>query len=80
VNFEVKDADTTLDDDGSNPTDDRVRAEAARMHNGRTASHLLGVPFCPTIWKVALAEFGPSIHSTASISSGSVVIERFRTH
>ena len=47
MNFEAKDADTTLDDDGSNPTDDRVRAEAARMHNGRTASHLLGVPLLP---------------------------------
>ena len=108
--FDVKDADTTLDDDGSNPTDDRMievledrpddpviqelvafieamsedeqvdlvtltwlgrgdgtleewaelRAEAARMHNGRTASYLLGVPLLPDYLEEALAEFGRS--------------------
>jgi hypothetical protein len=108
--FDVKDADTTLDDDGSNPTDDRMievlearpddpidqelvafieamsedeqvdlvtltwlgrgdgtleewtelRAEAARMHNRRTASYLLGVPLLPDYLEEALAEFGRS--------------------
>jgi hypothetical protein len=108
--FDVKDADTTLDDDGSNPTDDRMievledrpndpvdqelvafieamsedeqvdlvtltwlgrgdgtledwaelRAEAARVHNRRTASYLLGVPLLPDYLEEALAEFGRS--------------------
>jgi hypothetical protein len=108
--FDVKDADTTLDDDGSNPTDDRMievledrpvdpvdqelvafieamsedeqvdlvtltwlgrgdgtledwaelRAEAARVHNRRTASYLLGEPLLPDYLEEALAEFGRS--------------------
>ena len=108
--FDVKDADTTLDDDGSNPTDDRMievledrsddpvdqelvafieamsedeqvdlvtltwlgrgdggledwddlRAEAARVHNRRTASYLLGIPLLPDFLEEALAEFGRS--------------------
>ena len=108
--FDVKDADTTLDDDGSNPTDDRMievledrpddavdqelaafieamsedeqvdlvtltwlgrgdgtleewaelRAEAARVHNKRTASYLLGEPLLPDYLEVALAAFGRS--------------------
>jgi hypothetical protein len=108
--LDVKNADTTLDVDGSNPTDDRMievledrsddpvdqelvafieamsedeqvglvtltwlgrgdgtleewaelRAEAARMHNGRTASDLLGVPLLPDYLEEALAEFGRS--------------------
>src|ERR1700720_4964167 len=95
--FDVKDADTSSDEDGSNPADDRMvevledrpddavdqelaafieamsedeqvdlvtltwlgrgdgtleewaelRAEAARLHNRRTASYLLGVPLLP---------------------------------
>ena len=108
--FDVKDADTTLDDDGSNPTDDRIievledrpndpvsqelvafveamsedeqfdlvtltwlgrgdggledwddlRAEAARVHNRRTASYLLGIPLLPDFLEEALAAFGRS--------------------
>ena len=93
--FDVKDADTSSDEDGSNPADDRMvevlenrpddpvdqelvafieavsededlftltwlgrgdggledwddlRAEAARVHNRRTASYLLGIPLLP---------------------------------
>ena len=37
-----------------------LRAEAARMHNGRTASYLLGVPLLPDYLEEALAEFGRS--------------------
>ena len=108
--FDVKDADTTLDDDGSNPTDDRMievledrsddpvdqelvafieamsedekvdlvtltwlgrgdggledwddlRAEAARVHNRRTASYLLGIPLLPDFLEEALAALGRS--------------------
>jgi hypothetical protein len=108
--FDVKDADTSSDQDGSNPADDRMvevledrpddpvdqelvafieamsedeqvdlvtltwlgrgdgtleewaelRAEAARMHNRRTASYLLGVPLLPDYLEEALAEFGRS--------------------
>jgi len=108
--FDVKDADTTLDDDGSNPTDDRMievledrsddpvdqelvafieamsedeqvdlvtltwlgrgdggledwddlRAEAARVHNRRTAAYLLGIPLLPDFLEEALAAFGRS--------------------
>jgi Protein of unknown function (DUF3775) len=108
--LDVKNADTTLDVDGSNPTDDRMievledrsddpvdqelvafieamsedeqvdlvtltwlgrgdggledwddlRAEAARVHNRRTASYLLGIPLLPDFLEEALAAFGRS--------------------
>lgn len=108
--FEVKDADTSSDEDGSNPADDRMvevledrpddpvdqelmafveamsedeqvdlvtltwlgrgdggledwddlRAEAARVHNRRTASYLLGIPLLPDFLEEALAAFGRS--------------------
>src|SRR3981081_4429448 len=109
--FDVKDADTSFDDDdGSNPADDRMtevledrpddpvdqelvafieamsedeqvdlvtltwlgrgeggledwddlRAEAARVHNRRTASYLLGIPLLPDFLEEALAAFGRS--------------------
>jgi hypothetical protein len=37
-----------------------LRAEAARMHNGYTASYLLGIPLLPDYLEEALAEFGRS--------------------
>ena len=37
-----------------------LRAEAARMHNRHTASHLLGIPLLPDYLEEALAEFGRS--------------------
>ena len=37
-----------------------LRAEAARMHNRRTASYLLGVPLLPDYLEEALAAFGRS--------------------
>src|ERR1700682_4781624 len=109
--FDVKDVDTSFDDDdGSNPADDRMvevledrpddpvdqelvefieamsedeqvdlvaltwlgrgdggledwddlRAEAARVHNRRTASYLLGIPLLPDFLEEALAAFGRS--------------------
>src|ERR1700681_1793053 len=108
--FEVKDPDTSSDEDGSNPDDDRMvevledqhddpvyqelmdiieamsedeqvdlvtltclgrgdggledwddlRAEAARVHNRRTASYLLGIPLLPDFLEEALAAFGRS--------------------
>lgn len=108
--FDVKDADTSSDEDGSNPADDRMvevledrpddpvdqelvafiqamsedeqvdlvtltwlgrgdgglddwddlRAEAARVHNGRTASYLLGIPLLPDFLEEALAALGRS--------------------
>jgi hypothetical protein len=108
--FDVKDADTSSGDDGSDPADDRMvevledrpddpvdqelvafieamsedeqvdlvtltwlgrgdgtleewdelRAEAARVHNRRTASYLLGIPLLPDYLEEALAEFGRS--------------------
>ena len=108
--FDVKDVDTSFDDDGSNPADDAMtevledrpddpvdqelvafieamsedeqvdlvtltwlgrgdgtlddwddlRAEAARVHNRRTASYLLGIPLLPDYLEEALAEFGRS--------------------
>ena len=108
--FDVKDADTSSDEDGSNPADDRMvevledrpddpvdqelvafieamsedeqvdlvtltwlgrgdggledwddlRAEAARVHNRRTASYLLGIPLLPDFLEEALAAFGRS--------------------
>ena len=39
---------------------DDLRAEAARVHNRRTASYLLGVPLLPDYLEEALAEFGRS--------------------
>ena len=108
--FDVKDVDTSFDDDGSNPADDAMtevledrpddpvdqelvafieamsedeqvdlvtltwlgrgdgglevwddlRAEAARVHNRRTASYLLGIPLLPDFLEEALAAFGRS--------------------
>ncbi len=108
--FDVKDADTSSDEDGSNPADDRMvevlenrpddpvdqelvafieamsedeqvdlvtltwlgrgnggledwddlRADAARVHNRRTASYLLGIPLLPDFLEEALAAFGRS--------------------
>jgi Protein of unknown function (DUF3775) len=108
--FDVKDVDTSFDDDGSNPADDAMtevledrpddpvdqelvafieamsedeqvdlvtltwlgrgdgtladwddlRAEAARVHNKRTASYLLGEPLLPDYVEEALAAFGRS--------------------
>ena len=108
--FDVKDTDTSLDEDGSNPADDRIvevlenrpddpvdqelvafieamsedeqvdlvtltwlgrgddgledwddlRAEAARVHNRRTAAYLLGIPLLPDFLEEALAAFGRS--------------------
>ena len=108
--FDVKAADTSSDEDGSNPADDRMvevledrpddpvdqelvafiqamsedeqvdlvtltllgrgdgglddwddlRAEAARVHNRRTASYLLGIPLLPDFLEEALAAFGRS--------------------
>src|ERR1700730_8122496 len=108
--FEVKAPDTSSDEDGSNPADDRMvevledrpddpvdqelmafiaamsedqqvdlvtltwlggayggledwddlRAEAARVHNRRTASYLLGIPLLPDFLEEALAAFGRS--------------------
>ncbi len=37
-----------------------LRAEAARMHNNRTASYLLGMPQLPDFLEDALADFGGS--------------------
>src|SRR3981189_1286394 len=37
-----------------------LRAEAARMHNRRTASYLLGVPLLPDYLEEALPDFGRS--------------------
>jgi hypothetical protein len=108
--FDVKDVDTSFDDDGSNPADDamtevledrpddpvdqelvafieamsedeqvdlvtltwlgrgdgtladwdELRAEAARVHNKRTSSYLLGEPLLPDYLEEALAAFGRS--------------------
>src|ERR1700721_2325523 len=99
--FDVKAADTSSDEDGSNPADDRMvevledrpddpvdqelmafieamreddkavlaplpcpgragGAEAARVHNRRTASYLLGIPLLPDFLEEALAAFGRS--------------------
>ena len=108
--FDVKDVDTSFDDDGSNPADDamtevledrpddpvdqelvafieamsedeqvdlvtltwlgrgdgtladwdELRAEAARVHNKRTASYLLGETLLPDYLEEALAAFGRS--------------------
>src|SRR3984957_8995266 len=108
--FDVKDADTSSDEDGSNPADDRMvevledrpddpvdqelvafieamsedeqddlanltwlgrgdgglegwdalREEATRVHIGRTASYLLGIPLLPDFLEEALSAFGRS--------------------
>jgi hypothetical protein len=57
--FDVKDV-VTDPDDGSNPTDDELRAEAARAHSKRTASYLLGTPLLADHLEEALAQFGQS--------------------
>jgi hypothetical protein len=39
---------------------DALRAEAARAHNNRTASYLLGIPQLPDFLEDALSDFGRS--------------------
>ena len=46
--------------DGSLEEWAELRAEAARRHNRRTASYLLGIPLLPDYLEEALAEFGRS--------------------
>ena len=46
--------------DGTLDDWDDLRAEAARVHNRRTASYLLGIPLLPDYLEEALAEFGRS--------------------
>jgi hypothetical protein len=46
--------------DGTLEEWDELRAEAARVHNRRTASYLLGTPLLPDYLEEALAEFGRS--------------------
>ena len=46
--------------DGTLEEWDELRAEAARVHNRRTASYLLGIPLLPDFLEEALAAFGRS--------------------
>jgi hypothetical protein len=46
--------------DGTLDDWDDLRAEAARVHNRRTASYLLGIPLLPDYLEEALAAFGRS--------------------
>jgi hypothetical protein len=46
--------------DGTLEEWDELRAEAARVHNRRTASYLLGMPLLPDFLEEALAAFGRS--------------------
>lgn len=46
--------------DGTLDDWDALRAEAARAHNNRTASYLLGTPLLPDYLEEALAQFGIS--------------------
>jgi hypothetical protein len=46
--------------DGTLADWDELRAEAARVHNKRTASYLLGEPLLPDYLEEALAAFGRS--------------------
>src|ERR1700736_5350688 len=46
--------------DGTLADWDDLRAEAARVHNKRTASYLLGEPLLPDFLEAALAAFGRS--------------------
>ena len=46
--------------DGALADWDELRAEAARVHNKRTASYLLGEPLLPDYLEEALAAFGRS--------------------
>jgi hypothetical protein len=46
--------------DGTLDDWDDLRAEAARVHNIRTASYLLGIPLLPDYLEEALAAFGRS--------------------
>ena len=46
--------------DGSLADWDELRAEAARAHNKRTASYLLGIPLLPDYLEEALSQFGIS--------------------
>ena len=46
--------------DGTLDDWDDLRAEAARVHNRRTASYLLGVPLLPDYLEETLAAFGRS--------------------
>jgi uncharacterized protein DUF3775 len=47
--------------DGTLADWDELRAEAARAHNRRTASYLLGMPLLPDYLEEALSQFGISI-------------------
>ncbi len=46
--------------DGDADDWDDLRAEAARIHNNRTASYLLGMPLLPNHLEEALSQFGIS--------------------
>jgi hypothetical protein len=46
--------------DGTLADWDELRAEAARAHNNRTASYLLGIPLLPDYLDEALSQFGIS--------------------
>jgi len=46
--------------DGTLDDWDELRAEAARAHNKRTASYLLGMPLLPDYLEEGLAQFGQS--------------------
>ena len=46
--------------DGTLDDWDDLRGEAARVHNNRTASYLLGIPLLPDYLEEALAAFGRS--------------------
>jgi hypothetical protein len=47
--------------DGTLADWDDLRAEAARVHNKRTASYLLGMPLLPDYLEEGLAQFGISV-------------------
>ncbi|HTP92176.1 MAG TPA: DUF3775 domain-containing protein, partial [Xanthobacteraceae bacterium] len=46
--------------DGTIEDWDELRAEAARAHNKRTASYLLGMPLLPDYLEEGLSQFGLS--------------------
>ena len=49
--------------DGTLADLDELRAEAARAHNKRTASYLLGMPLLSDYLEEALSQFGISIEA-----------------
>jgi hypothetical protein len=49
-----------LTEDGTLEDWEDLRAEAARLHNKRTASYLLGMPLLPDHLEDALSQFGSS--------------------